>query len=200
MGVVLIETSAGVELKTELELDFRFRLKIFGIWRNFSRGIDPKPLSDSDLPSVGVEHWFVVLIGWEFDRKFEPEVWSCDENWFRQVPTGAQAKTGFGFNTDDVTVTSFPLWFTIDDSFLNSCFIVTFVGKLEVDKLRFWTTFGLGLLATVPTVFVIFVPKALPILRNHFISILKKVRFSQKNWQFSIKNIMNSVISANFEA
>ena len=56
MGVVLIETSAGVELKTELELDFRFRLKIFGIWRNFSRGIDPKPLSDSDLPSVGVKH------------------------------------------------------------------------------------------------------------------------------------------------
>ena len=54
--MVLIDTSGGVELKTEVELDFRFLFKIFGICFNLRRGIDPKPLSDSDLPSVGVRH------------------------------------------------------------------------------------------------------------------------------------------------
>ena len=178
MGVVLIETSVGVELKTEPELDFLFLLKIFGICLNFNRGIDPKPLSDNDLPSVGVKHCD-DLIGWEFEveviPEVEPEVRSCDENWLRQFPIGAQAKTGFGFNTDDVIF----WWFIIDDSFWNSCLMTTFVCKLEVDKLLFWTTFGFGLLATVPTVFVIFVPKALPILRIQFIecSFLDKMKF-----------------------
>ena len=180
MGVVLIETSVGVELKTEPELDFLFLLKIFGICFNFNRGIDPKPLSDSDLPSVGVKHCD-DLIGWEFELRpevepeVEPEVRSCDENWLRQFPIGAQAKTGFGFNTDDVTF----WWFIIDDSFWNSCLMTTFVGKLEVEKLLCWTTFGGFLLATVPTVFVIFVPKALPILKKAIF--LETCTFLQSN-------------------
>ena len=54
IGVVL-DTSAGLIFELDVELDFLFLFKIFGICRSLRRGIDPNPLSDSDLPNVGVD-------------------------------------------------------------------------------------------------------------------------------------------------